>query len=232
MAPGLAARILVWSCSDTDDYTLESCDWYSADSFGDLRLSASQFIRDQLDLFYTEFSEWFNLAEFPDVEEQLQPPEVAVFLKAAGAPDDADFRSIENYDCFSGVRAVIRHRLDQRSLEQIKLAAELFNWAIDFGLSCCDTKACAVIRVGSVEEVAPFLLERILNRLPDDAKRGDPAYQARPSGFEQRFLPLAPVLTMLKETVGSAGWVQNQVALKLFFWIAEMYKVEVENEAG
>jgi len=113
MAPGLADRILVWSYSDTDACTLESCDWYSADSFGHFRLSASQFIGDQLDLFYAEFSEWFNLAEFPDVEEQLQPSEVAVFLKAAGAPDDADFSSIENYDCFLGLRAVIHYRLDQ-----------------------------------------------------------------------------------------------------------------------
>jgi hypothetical protein len=232
MAPGLADRIIVWSYSDTDAYTLESCDLSSADSLGALHLLASQFIRDQLDLFYAEFSEWFNLAEFPDVEEQLQPSEVAAFLKAAGAPDDSDFRSIENYDCFCGLRAVIRHRLDQHSFEEIKLAAELFNWTIDFGLSGCDTNACAVIRIGSAEEVAPFLLQRILNRLLNDFKRGNPAYQDRPSAFEQRFLPLAPMLTMLKETVESADWIQNQLALRLFFWIAEMYKVEVESEAG
>jgi hypothetical protein len=192
MTPGLADRILVWSYSDTTAYTLESCDWCSTDSFGPL-LSASQFIRDQLDLFYSEFSGWFNLAEFPDVMEQLQPSEVAVFLKAAGAPDDTDFSSIENYDCFSGLCAVIRHRLDQRSLEQIKLAAELFNWTIDCGLSCYETNARCVIRIGSAEEVAPFLLGRILNRLSDDAKRADPAL---PSTFDQRFLPLAPALTM------------------------------------
>jgi hypothetical protein len=39
-------------------------------------------------------------------------------------------------------------------------------------------------------------------------------------------------LAMLRETVESAEWVQNQLAVKLFVWIAEMYKVEVENEAG
>jgi hypothetical protein len=185
-----------------------------------------------LSLFYGEFWEWFNLAEFPGVLEQLEPSEVAVFLKAAGAPDDADFTSSENYDCFSGLRAVIRHRLDQRSIEQIKLAAELFNWTIECGMDLCDTKACAVIRVGSAEEVAPFLLGRILNRLPGDAKVGNSAYQYEPTTFEQRFLPLAPVLTMLKEAVESADWIQNQLALRLFFWIADIYKVEVDNEAG
>jgi hypothetical protein len=232
MAPGLADRILVWSYSDTDAYTLETCDWYSADSFGHLCLSANQFIGDQLDLFYAEFSEWFNLAEFPDVKEQLQSSELAMFLKEAGAPVDADFSSIENYDRFSGLRAVIRHRLERRSLDQVKLAAELFNWTIDYGLSCCDTNACAVIRVGSAEEVAPFLVERILNRLPNDAKRGNSAYRNLSSAFEQRFLLLAPVLTMLKETVESVDWIQNQLALRLFLWIAEMYKLEVENEAS
>jgi hypothetical protein len=228
----LADRILVWSYSYTDAYTLESCDCYTADSFGHACISVSEFIRSQLSLFYEQFSEWFNLAEFPDVLEQLKPSEVAVFLKTAGAPDGADFGSIESYDCFSGLRAVIRHRLDQRSLEQIKLAAELFNWTIDCGLDRCDTNACAVIKVGSPEEVAPSLLGRILNRLPGDAKRGNSAYQYGPSAFEQRFLPLAPVLTMLKETVESAYWVQNQLALRLFFWIADIYQEEVENETG
>jgi len=38
---------------------------------------------------------------------------------------------------------------------------------------------------------------------------------------------------MLKETIESPGWVQNRLALRLFFfWIAEIYRVELENEAG
>jgi hypothetical protein len=232
MASVLADRILVWSYSNTDAYTLESFVWCTAESFEHLHRSVNQYIVEQLEYFYAEFSEWLNLAEFPDVEEQLQPSEVPVFLRAAGAPEAADFSSIENYDCFSGLRAVIRHRLDQQSLEETKLAAELFNWTIDFGLSCCDTKASAITRVGSAQEIAPFLLERILNRLPNDVKQVEPEYQARLSAFEQRFLPLAPALTMLKETVESPDWVQNQLALKLFFWIATMYKLEVESESG
>jgi hypothetical protein len=102
-----------------------------------------------LDNFYADFSDWFSLAEFPDMEEQLEPSEVMVFLRAAG-----------------GLRGVIRHRLDQRSLDQIKLAAELFNWTIDCGLFLADTSSKAILRVGHVEEVAPFLLEQILHRLP------------------------------------------------------------------
>ena len=229
MPPGLADWILVWRYSETVAYTQENCDWHAPDSFGHLHFAVAQFIQVQLDGFYAEFSESFNLAEFPDVLEQLKPSEVAVFLKAAGAPDRANFRSIKNYDCFSGLCAVIRHRLDQRSLEELKLAAELFTWTIDFGLSLCDTAAHAVLRVGSVEHVAPFLLERILSRLPDDCRQGA-ASQSQPHGFEQRFLPLAPVLNMLKETVECAGWVQNQLALRIFFWVAEMYKMQVENE--
>ena len=85
--------------------------------------STSQFIEKELDNFYADFSDWFNLAEYPDIEEQLEPSEVMVFLKAARAPDDTDFSSKKNHDCFSGLREIIRHRLDQRSLDQIKLAA-------------------------------------------------------------------------------------------------------------
>jgi hypothetical protein len=227
---GLADRMVVWTYSDTDAYTLETCDWYSIDSFEHLHFLASQFIGEHLDSFCTQFSEWFNCAEFPDVEQQLQASEVAVFLNAAGAPNTAAFSSIENYDCFSGLCAVIRQRVVQRSLEQIKLAVELFNWTIDFGLSRCDTKARAVIRVGSAADVAPFLLERILDRLPSHRKHGHSRCHGLPN-VQQRFLPLAPLLTMLKETVESTDWIQNQLALRIFFWVAEMYKAEIENES-
>jgi len=37
---------------------------------------------------------------------------------------------------------------------------------------------------------------------------------------------------MLKETVESAGWCRNQLALEIFFWIVNIYKVQVENESG
>jgi hypothetical protein len=192
VTPELTDRILVWSLSDTDAYTLESCDWCSTDSIGHFYFLTGQFIQDQLDLFYGLFSELLNLAESPDVLEQLQPSEVAMFLKAAGAPDNTDFSTIENYDCFSGLYAVIRHRLEQPSLEQIKLAAELFNWTIECGLFLADTNAQAILRVGSVAEVAPSLLERILDRLSRNAMHRSPAYHAPQGDFEQRFLPLAP----------------------------------------
>lgn len=229
MIAGLADRILVWWHSETDAYTQENCDWFAPASFVHLHFTVAQFIQFQLDEFYAEFSEWFNLAEFPDVLEQLESSEVPVFLKAAGAPDDADYSSIQSCDRFSGLCAVIRHRLDQRSLEQLTPAAELFNWTIDFGLLLCDTTCHAVIKVGSVADVAPVLLERILSRLPKNTGQ-TAAYQAQPSGFEHRFLPPAPVLTMLKETVECADWVQNQLALRIFFWVAEVYKAQVEDE--
>ena len=45
----------------------------------------------------------------------------------------------------------------------------------------------------------------------------------------QGFRKVRSVLTILKETVESS-WVENQLALRIFFWIAEMYKVQVQNE--
>jgi hypothetical protein len=216
MAPRLPDRILVWSYSYTDAYTLENCDWYGSDSLWQLHFSVSQFINDQLDGFYEEYSEWFDSVDFPDVEEQLLPSETAVFLKGARAPENADVDSVAKHRRFSGLCAVIRHRLDQRSLEQIKLAVELFNWTIDFGLFCCNTSARATISIGSVVDVAPDLLERILGRLPDDNEQRIRPVQFRPRRFEQRFLPLAPLLTMLKETVEAPDWDQNQLAVRIW----------------
>lgn len=60
----------------------------------------------------------------------------------------------------------------------------------------------------------------------------NPAYQAPPSDFEQRFLPIEPALKMLTESFESADWIQNRLAVRMFSWIAEMYKAEVENETG
>src|ERR1039458_1071421 len=94
------------------------------------------------------------------------------------------------------------------------MAAALFNWTIDVGLDLCAAQASAEIRIGSVEEVAPLLLKRILNRLPDDRMLGNAADHTSPTCVVQRFLPLVPVLTMLKETIESPGWVQNQLALR------------------
>jgi hypothetical protein len=232
MKPELADRILVWCYSETIAYTRETCDWYAPASFGEMHFEVAHFIQSQLDEFYAEFSEWFNLAEFPDVLEQLKPSEFPVFLKAAGAPDEIDDSSIDNYDCFSGLCAVIRHRLGLRSFEELKLAAELFNWAIDCALFLCDTTGHAIIKLGCVADVAPFVLERILSRLRTDAKHRDPAHQPQPNAFEQRFIPFAELVSMLRETVESTDWMRNQLALEIFFWILSMYKVEVENEGA
>jgi hypothetical protein len=35
----------------------------------------------------------------------------------------------------------------------------------------------------------------------------------------------------VRETVESSDWAQNQLAVRLFTWIANMYKVELDNEA-
>ena len=52
------------------------------------------------------------------------------------------------------------------------------------------------------------------------------------SDFERRFFPLAPVLIMLNEAVESENWTQNELALKLFCWIADSYKLSLEREAS
>jgi len=230
MAAEPADRVFVWLYSYTDACTLESYDWCARDSFHHHHFWVSQFIEDQLDMFYADFTEWFNSGEFPDIEEQLLPSEAAVFRAGARAPADADLDSIEKHRLFRGLRAVIRHRLDRRSLEQVQLAAALFNWTIEFGLFNCHTESCAVVRVGTAEEVAPSLTERILDRVRDDSDRGYPHSQVRSTLVEKRFLPFRPLLTMLKETMESENWAENQLAVRIFFWIAEMYKSMIKED--
>ena len=78
------------------------------------------------------------------------------------------------------------------------------------------------------QEIEP---ERIRDRLANHAKERE-AGHTPPSGIEQRILSLASLLRFLGETIQSAKWIQNQLALRIFFWILEIYKAEVEEEAG
>jgi hypothetical protein len=228
MAGELADRTLAWSYIHNAEtpYTVERFDSYALDQSAHFYYEMSKFIRDGLDELYAEYSEEFNLADYPDVEGFLSPTETNVFLKGAGAADIADVRSINNHDRLPGLFAVIRHRLDQRSLEQIKSAADLFNWTIACGLAGCDSNSCAVVRVGSVEEIAPLLLDWILYRIENDPEGMGADSTPRLSAMAQRFLPFVPLLTMIKETVMSENWVQNQLAIRIFFWIANMYDIE------
>lgn len=231
MVPELADRILLWYLSNSDAYTLEGCDWFSRDSLASLRTSISEFIRTQFDVFYAAYSENFNLAEYPDVLAQLQPSEIPIFRAAAGVPDDCDAGSVADFDSFEGMRNVIFHRLEYSSLEGMQLAADLFNWTIDSGLFLSETHAQGVIRVGPICQVGPFVLDRILSRLPCRAKPSDGNLSALQSDFERRFFPLVPVLTMLNETVDSGDWTQSELALRISCWIVDSYKLALESEA-
>jgi hypothetical protein len=221
-------RMLVWCLSDTNAYTLETCDWYTPKSFGLLQLSVAEFIRDQLDGTYADFSEWFNLAEFPDVGEHLDPGEMSVYLEAAGADGNADVDMAD--DCFAGLRGVISHRLEGGSLQQTKRAAELFNWTIECGLSQADANVRVEVRVGRVEEVAPLLIDRILHRLQSITEGQKGTHDLCENSFERSFAPLAPVLELVKATAESAGGASDQLALKILAWIVALYKAGLENE--
>jgi hypothetical protein len=221
--------ILVWSLSATDAYTLERCDWYSVDSF-QLHCSVAQFIRDQLDLVYSQFSEWLNLAEFPDAVEQLRKDEIGLFLKAAGAPDGSDRCGIEHYDCFAGLRAVILDRLEKGTPEQMKMAAELFNWTIECGLFPSETNARAEIRLGATAEVAPFIVQRILERTYAASRLECYAPEVLRTPFMQRFLPLVPMLMILKEGLEADEGIEKCISLRILRWVIDMYKVEIEKE--
>jgi hypothetical protein len=219
-------QTLVWCLSDTNAYTLETCDWCTPKSFGLLQLSVAEFIRDQLDGTYADFSEWFNLAEFPDVAEHLDPGEMSFYLEAARANADVD--AVE--DCFLGLRAVIFRRLEERSLEQTKRAAELFNWTIECGLSQADANVRVEVRVGRVEEVAPLLIDRILHRLQSITEGQKGTHDLCENSFERSFAPLAPVLELVKATAEGAGGASDQLALKILAWIVALYKAGLENE--
>jgi hypothetical protein len=98
---------------------------------------------------------------------------------------------LENYDCFSGLLAVIRHRLAQATIGQLKQAAQLFNWTVESGLFLCDcdADAGATVCVGKPIEVAPFLLDRIVHRLPETMPSSRGSME-----FEKKCMPFPHLL--------------------------------------
>jgi hypothetical protein len=72
------------------------------------------------------------------------------------------------------------------------LGSGTVNWTIDFGVAAVDTNAQAFVVLGTVEVVAPLLLNRVLSRRPKGAERDE--RNTRPisnDASERRFRPLA-----------------------------------------
>ncbi len=221
-----ADDIVVWGYCKTNVSTLEICEWHDSLSFERLQTSVAQFIEYALRELYADFSEWFNLAEYPDVLETFDPSEKAVFLRAAGAPDDiADF-DLGNCDCFSGLLAVIRQQLASRSISQLREAAKLFNWTVESGLFLCDSDAGATVYLGYPSEVAPLLLDRIGSQVRETV----PGWRG-PSEIEKKFIPISPMLPMLKEAFESQDPGEKVLAVKLLYWVCGLYQDALENDA-
>jgi hypothetical protein len=227
MTPDITDFTFVWSFAETSAHKMESLDWFGAESDSRLLFDVREFINSQLDEFYAEFSESFNLANYPDVEDQFSPEEVPVFRRTVGMPLDAEYGEYKNYNCFAGLCAVIRERLKDEAVDNIRGAAELFNWTIDVGMSSCPENAGAFIEVGSVADVAPLVIERILNRLAHDAKR-QRGVGATPSAFAKTFGPIEDVLKILEKAMKGSDWTSQEVALELFYWIAGKYRSATE----
>ena len=84
--------------------------------------------------------------------------EVEVFRSAGGIEGDE----------FHWLRAVVLHRLENTTVEGMQSAIELLQWVLDCGLSLCDESdhppKCLAM-VGDIRQFAPFLLDRIRNRV-------------------------------------------------------------------
>jgi len=205
--------------SDTAGYTFEDVRWYSPERLPDLHPALCQFIRTQLNEAYAGHSEWLNLAEYPDIEEQLESAEVEVFRSAGGIEGDE----------FHGLRAVVLHRLENTTVEGMQSAIELFQWVLDCGLFFCDESdhppKCLAM-VGDITQFAPFLLDRIRNRVCPKRKISD----VGPDAYEVAFRPLLPAIEELRRDVERPEWRDNGLALTLFSCIYALYEQVVQEQ--
>ena len=213
MSASLADTIFVWSFVEVDCGKAESFEWFVSPRT-DLYSTVRQRIEGYLSLVSNGYGEYLNGAEFPDLKEQLKDDEVSVFLKAADVPMDCDpDEKFEAYNNFSGLVAVIRHRMQANTLESLRSAAELFNWTVDFGLNGCDG-AAASIAIGTLPQLAFSLIQRI-------------TWVTNPHPFlppaDTHVQALRLVLQLLESETHTLFWTQNEFAVRSLVELANHY---------
>lgn len=82
--------------------------------------------------------------------------------------------------------------------------------------------------IGTVEELAPLVLDRILNELPVDGRATGLILQNSLTAMGRRFFPLAPMLRILRVSLMSPNWKESDLARALAYSVVEMYMDEVE----
>ena len=207
----------------------ETFEWvHSYDSNNILLLQAElrQAIENDLSIVYDNYSEWFNLAEYPDVEEQLDVSEIPLFRRAAGVDPDAEECVYGIGDEYDGLRAVIMHRLGSSDFARLESAARLFNWTIECGLDLCDASGSpgCLVRIGRLPEFASFLLDRVRGRVA--SAHGSSG--GEPDAFERRFGPLLPAIEALQKELDTAKGLWNDLSIALFTCIYRLYAAAIE----
>lgn len=219
MSGTLADRLAVWSYLDTDSYSRQTFSTFNPSSPNQLQFEVTDLIEEHIRTLYNDYSEWFNLAEYPDVYEQLEASEMPIFLKAAGAPADWT-PDLENQSCYEdfdsgdGLVAVIRHRLQQRSPESLKAAIKLYDYLVEFGLFLCDSRYSAGIRMGTLAELAPYLTDRIIDEVTERKKV---------SMLSESSAPLLDILKTLKVAFECPRLFEIDLAIRIFLDIAPHY---------
>jgi hypothetical protein len=218
MARNFAGGTLVWFYSNTSACAFERVYWFLKNERAEARARLSWFIRTQLDVLYEQERKAFDTAQYPDLATELLHSEGDVFLAAIGAPPGSETAFDAGSRAFRGVRAVIEHRLAGGSEEQLKRAADLFNYLVEFGLSHSGAMSNAFVEIGSVEEIAPTLIDTICDNMEEnstDARR-----------LAATMKPFLPMIRMLRESVRRRGWSEDDFAVETLRWIYDMYSAD------
>lgn len=232
MQPINADQIFLWARSETHFSQIEFCESYSPSSFSRLQHDASEFILWQLDEFYQEFCDWIQLADFPDVEEQFLPSEEPLLASIAGLASAKDHSEKPSSECFSALCGVIRHRLNQQTIQGLIQAANLFNYTIEYGVWDCVGNPYSILIIGSADAVAPALLDHLSKA--NDTLPNDINGVAQRDQFQSRWdlLPVTPILQILISTVEAESLSQNTAALQLFNLVFQSYRAFLQPPLG
>ena len=204
-----------------DLYQFEQLDYFYG--FFSLHQEASSFMKDQLKIFYDNYYEYFNLADYADAEERLTEEERRSFSER--------LQSDEIGVVFEILSEVLIQRLDIHTIESLKKSEELFNYIIDFGLSNYNehrhsNEAATWINIGQPAEFGIFFVEHILNQIK--------VYESNKhyghSAIGESMAPFRSIIEGMKKVVNKKGWSEDDLYVGRLLMLIDIYQSLVEEQ--
>lgn len=168
--------------------------------------------------FYDHYLEYFNLADFPDMTEDLNDEEHILVqnLQESGEPDGYIMWEIINYR----IKRLKRlFSTGKGTIEDIKSWVDLLNWYITCGTIDVNDTSFYEIVLGTAKDFAPYIMSRIHNCI-----------EAPDCCYLKEFKPFRKRIKHFLKYIEQVDWSKNHMVFGEFLEWVHLYQCIVEDE--